>query len=143
MQTADEIRQTREDGERILRADYWEDVRDTAESIKAELADRIKDGERGEPLREWPLDHIHETVDGSRRVFITGLAIECLLFSDNDGAYIEEFGTDGVVSDGSINWSALAYAAFERDVIAQLEALDVDVNDPDPYEEEDEGEEEA
>lgn len=114
------------------RAVYWHDVRDMAESIKAELQSQIDDGTRGEDLRDWLIEHIHESIDGSARVMYTRQAQECLAYSENDGAYFEEFGDEGAVSDGAINWSALAYMAFRRDVEAQLEADGVDLNEPDP-----------
>jgi len=37
-------------GQRAARKDYWDDVRNMAESIKDELMDRIKEGEEGEPV---------------------------------------------------------------------------------------------
>jgi hypothetical protein len=117
------------EAERVMRSDYYQDVRDAAESIKDELEGQIKDGEEGESLREWLIEHIDETIDGHSRVIYTASAIECLRFSDNDGAYIDDFGTDGVVSDGGINWSTLAYSAFRQDVIEQLDSMGVDVND--------------
>lgn len=110
------------DAESILRAEYWQDVRNAAESIRDELRGQIKDGVTGEPLREWLIEHVHETIDGSQRVIYTWEAQKCVLFSDNDGAYAENFGTDGMVEDGMINWSRLAYAAFEADVIEELTA---------------------
>jgi hypothetical protein len=117
-------------GKQLARADYWSDVRSIADSIKDELSRRIKDGERGETLREWLIEHIRETIDGSQRVIYTAQAQECLLYSEHDGQYLEDFGSDGAVSDGAINWSALAFSAFEADVIEQLGALGVDLNAP-------------
>lgn len=114
------------------RSEYWNDVRDMAESISSEIDGQVKDGVTGESLREWLLEHIHESIDGCQRIIYTRQAQECLIYSDNDGAYIENFGTDGVVSDGCINWSALAFSAFEQDVIEQLDANGVDVNNPGP-----------
>ena len=113
------------------RGHYRQDVRETAESIISELSDQYKNGVSGEPLREWLLEHIHETIDGSQRVIYTYLAQECLMESSNDNAYFEDFGTDGgaVTKDG-INWSLLAYCAFEHDVIEGLERLGCDVNNP-------------
>lgn len=116
----------------VIRQDYNQDVRDTAESINAELEDHLKDQECGEGLREWLLEHIHETVDGSGRVIYTQSAMLGVFASDNKGAYFEDFDGEGVISDGDINWSALCYSAFERDVIEQMEAIGVDVNSPVP-----------
>jgi hypothetical protein len=130
LEMTDEDRESEAD--RIKRASYWQDVRDTAESIKSELLDRVKDGEYGDSLREWLLEHIHETIDGSARVIYTRQAQEALLYSDNDGAYIEEFGSDGVVEDGAIIWSRLAFGAFDADVKQQLESIGVDLTAPVP-----------
>jgi hypothetical protein len=116
----------------VIRRDYWQDTRDTAESIQSELEGRIKDQEYGESLREWLIEHIDETVDGSARVIYTQSAMLGVFASDNDGAYFDEFGDEGIVEDGSINWSRLCYSAFRADVIHQLEAIGVDVNSPVP-----------
>jgi hypothetical protein len=116
----------------VVRQDYNQDVRDTAESVKSELEDRLKDQESGEDLREWLMEHIHETIDGSSRVIYTQSAMLGVFASDNDGAYFEDFGDEGIAEDGAINWSRLCYSAFERDVIEQLEAIGIDVNSPVP-----------
>lgn len=108
----------------VLRKDYWDDVRSAAEGLKQ----RLQDGEFND--RDQFLEALHETVDWHERVIYTFQAQQCLLYSDNDGAYFEDFGSEGAVRDGQLNWSALAYAAFERDIIEQLDALGVDVNDP-------------
>lgn len=112
------------------RGHYRQDVRDTAQSIIDECKGQYKDGVRGEPLREWLLEHIHETIDGSPRVIYTYLAQECLMESSNDSAYFENFGSEGAVSKDGINWGALAYCAFEADVIEEMGILDFDVNNP-------------
>ena len=130
LEMTDDAREAEAD--RIKRHSYWQDVRDAAEYIKSELLDRVKDGEYGDTLREWLQEHIHETIDGSARVIYTKQAQEALLYSDNDGAYIEEFGGDGVVEDGCINWSRLAFGAFDADVKEHLGAIDVDLNAPVP-----------
>jgi len=111
---------------RVLRADYYDDVRTCADDIDREARERRAEGETD--LREWLLERVHETCDGHSRVIYTGLAIETLLFSDNESAYVDDFGSEGVCSDGAVNWSLLAFAAFERDVMEQLDALLPDVN---------------
>ncbi len=116
----------------IVAADYQKDVSDTADSIRSELNDQIADGEYGESLREWLIEHIHETIDGAGRVMYTAQAMECVRYSNNDGAYFEEFGTDGAVTNGTINWSALAFAAFQADVQEDLTGDGVDLNAPVP-----------
>lgn len=116
----------------IIRGDYNDDVHDAAVSIQDELLGRLKEQECGEDLREWLTEHIDETIDGCARVIYTRSAQLGVIFSDHDGAYFEEFGSEGAVEDDSINWSKLCYAAMRADVIDELERMDVDVNDPVP-----------
>lgn len=125
-----DVNAIRDLGHDFLRRDYNNDVRDLAESIKGELDERIADGEEGEALREWLIEHIDETIDGCARVIYTGKAQEALLFSSNDGAYADEFGPEGMVEGDCIMWSRLAYAAVRADVLEQLESDGVDVNNP-------------
>jgi hypothetical protein len=130
--TSSEMREAKELAMRILLADYYRDVRDTVASIMQ----AIKDKEVSD--RDELLDRIHEECDGDARVIYTSQAIETMLISDNDSAYADDFGEEGMVKDGSINWSALAFCAFERDVIEHLESEGVDVNDLDPDSDDDE-----
>lgn len=116
-----------EEAQRVCRADYWQDVRDVAD----EFTKQWRDGEFED--REQAIEWLEQTVDGHGRVIMTYQAQECLLYSDNDGAYIDELGTDGVVKDGSINWSALACMAFKADILEHInQAEDIDVNDDPP-----------
>ena len=101
---------TVEDAQRRLRAEYWDDVRVIVEDAKRAIKDKEIDDEDG--LSDW----LHETVDGHGRVIYTGRAIEGLLYTDNEDAYTDDFGTEGIVRDGSINWSGLAYAYLMADV---------------------------
>lgn len=104
-----------EDAERVLRAEYYSHVR----GIALEVFQYIKDGtlEDRDALDRW----IHETIDGNQWTFITHKAIKVLLWSNNDGTHIEEFGSDGLVSDGCINWSALAFSAMQADLLEDVE----------------------
>jgi hypothetical protein len=43
-----------------------------------------------------------------------------LVASRNDDAYIDEYGADGIVSDGALQWERLAHAAIVADIQAQL-----------------------
>lgn len=115
-----------------IRRDYHGDVHDAAVSIQEELLGRLKQQECGEPLREWLAEHIDETIDGCARVIYTRQAQLGVLCSDNDGAYFEEFGDEGAVADGAIDWSKLCYAAMHQDVIEELERIEVDANNPVP-----------
>jgi len=116
----------REDAHRVLRADYWQDVRGLGDELIEEARTKYKDGETD--LREWFIEQVEQSVDGHQRAIYTGLAIETVLYSDHDGAYVDDFGTDGLVEDGQINWHKLAWAALRADVLDYIEAHGLDVN---------------
>jgi len=115
-----------EEADRVLRAEYWADVRGVAEDLK----ERLAKGEFSD--RDEFIEALDQDVDGHQRIIYARQAQECLLFSDNDGAYIDEFGAEGVVEDGSLMWSRLAYAAFRADIVDYFDSIGVDVNDPIP-----------
>lgn len=109
---------TVEEATRVLRKAYYDDVRGVADA----LLECIESGELqdAKDADTW----LHETVDGHARVIYTGQAMDCLRYSDHDSAYFDDFGTDGIIEDGSINWSGLAYAAFMADIREHLDDLD-------------------
>ncbi|HEY7195493.1 MAG TPA: hypothetical protein VH439_17250 [Gemmatimonadales bacterium] len=112
----------------VLRRDYYGDVTSYAEEIKRAIADdEITD-------RDDLLTRIHETADGSQWVIYTYRNMRVLLVSDNSDAYAEEYGSEGMIKDGAINWAALAYAALERDIIDALDTAEVNVNGDDKAE---------
>lgn len=112
-----------EDALRVLRADYYSDVRGMAK----DLADRMKAGD----IEDFN-DALHEDVDGCQRVIYTQQAQIGLLCSDNEDAYAQEFG-EVPVTDGAINWAAMMYSALQQDIIEDLDAHGVDVNDPESW----------
>ena len=116
-----------------LARDYWQCLHSFAEEIRDECL-------AGEHDSESLDTRIHETCDGSAWVIYTGRAILLLYATDNHDAYTEDFGQEGIVSDGTVNWSALAYCAMRQDLVEKLLAMEVDFSDPSPAEdEEDEG----
>lgn len=119
------------DAMQLMRDAYWAHVRDLAEDI----AGMGRDGEfgEGEPAREKMLEYVHETVDGDGWVIYTAKAQAVCLVSDNDGAYADNYGSEGIIDDSGIAWSRLAYAALEADVMGHLDVIDFDVNDPDSW----------
>jgi hypothetical protein len=119
------------EAEAVLRAEYWADIRGIVADIKSELKERLEAGEGGEPLREWLIEYTDSTVDGHHNVIYTYAAQKVVLFSDNAGAYVENYGDEGLADGGDINWSRLAWAAMREDVIEQLEAEGIEYNDPD------------
>jgi hypothetical protein len=111
-----------------LRAEYYSDIRDIAQEIKK----AIEDGEIED--RDSLQTRIHETCDGNQWVIYTQNAQVVLLVSSNDGAYADEYGAEGMTTDGAINWSVMAYAAMEQDLMEQLDSEGVDVNGDTPAE---------
>lgn len=105
----------------ILTMDYNNDVR----SVAQDLAQRMKDGE----VDEFS-DALHEAVDGTQRVIYTFQAKLGVILSDNSDRYFEEFGEEGACSKDGIAWERLCFVAMEQDVVEELEARGVDVNDP-------------
>lgn len=107
------------DAIRPIEADYLADVRTMAEEIIRDYReDRTRDIG----------DLTHQSVDGSWWVTYTYAAQVVMLVSDNDGA-IEDYGTDGLVTDGAINWSLLAYCAMEADVRDTINVLAPNLED--------------
>ncbi len=109
--------------------DYENHVSDLAETVVDELRDRVRDGEAGETLREWLIEHLHEVCDSDGWVIYTAKA-QFIVCNRGTSAYTDSFGEQGLTRDGDINWSAIAYAALERDIHEELDRRGIDVNDP-------------
>lgn len=90
----------------VLRQDYWQDIRGTGDSIIKE----VKDGDI--TSRDEFEERLRQDIDGSSRVIYTLENQLTLICSDEADAYVEDFGEDGLVKDGAINWPGLAFAAF-------------------------------
>lgn len=108
----------------VMRAEYYQDVHETAKSFAKEL----KSGD----VDDFG-DAIHQLCDDDQRVIYTFKAKVGLLCSDNEDAYMEQTGEPPPVEGDSINWSAMMFYAFQQDIIESLEAHGVDVNDPDSW----------
>lgn len=93
-----------------LRADYWDDVRSVVDDIK----DEIEKGELTDS--DAVTEYLEERIDSQHRVIYTYAAMETVIFSDNDGAYEMHFGSEGLVEDGQVQWSRLAFYAMLEDV---------------------------
>ena len=106
---------------------YADDIAEVVSAFKLAVeTGEITDTESAD---EW----LWQTIDGHRRVIITHLAKECLYESGNDGAYFEDFGSEGAVKDGALNWSALAFCAFRQDVLEALSADGIELHDEDTF----------
>lgn len=104
---------------RVLRAEYYQGVRDIAE----ELAAGVKRGDITSQ-DDWETQ-LHQAVDGSYWVIYTHANFQVLMCSDHHDAYSEEYGQAPVEGD-SINWPALAFAALDRDVRTLISMPDFD-----------------
>lgn len=129
--TREEAEQAVKEAEAVLRCEYYSDIRALAEEIKGELKERLVAGEDGEPLREWLIERCDSAVDNHYNVIYTAASQKVVLFSENSGAYVEDYGDEGLAEGGDIAWNKLAWAAMRRDVIEQLDAEGIDYNDPD------------
>ena len=136
MPTKDEI--TVDNAVSIIRKDYYDDVKGVAQELIDETKTDYKEGTRGEELRENLLERIHEIIDSQQRVMYTFQAQLGMLVSENSGAYIEEYGIENATMEDDLNWSALMFAAMERDVMEELDHMGFDVNEPEDYFEEEE-----
>lgn len=107
---------------RVLRAEYYSAVR----AIVDEAMGEMKDGTIAdrEALDEW----IHQSVDGSYWVIYTHANMQVLFVSDNDDAYMDDFG-DAPVEGGNINWAALAFAAMRRDIYNLVDAYEDEIDE--------------
>lgn len=91
---------------RPIRSEYWADVH-------AYVDEAINESSSEEDC--W--ERLDQMIDGSMWVIYTYHAQAVVLVSDNDGAYIDEFGSDGLVTDGALDWSKLAWAAMRADAM--------------------------
>ena len=109
---------TVEQAERVLRAEYWDDVRGMADDARQ----AVKDGEvdDAEGLENW----LSESIDGCGRVIYTTQAMDGLRWSDNDEAYFEEGLYQPENFKDGIPWSALMFYALLADVREDLGDFD-------------------
>lgn len=117
----------------LIRQAYWHHVRDIAH----EAMQNAGDGDFGKPgedsddhIREKFDEWLWESIDGDGWVIYTQKAQAVCLVSDNDGAYADEYGEDGIVENGALAWSRLAFAALRADVIERLGIEGFNVNNP-------------
>lgn len=102
----------------ILSREYEQAISRIADEIKAKIAD-LNDDEitDDESLDTW----LHETIDSHEFVIYTHRNFQVLRCSSNDAAYADDFGEEGLVKDGNVNWPALTYCAMLADVREELE----------------------
>jgi hypothetical protein len=108
--------QEHEDAIRVLRAVYYQSVRDLAQEAKNLIENEGMDEN----------DAIHQVVDGSYWVIYTHANFQVLMCSEHHDAYMEDFGDVPTEGRDGLNWAALAYAALARDVSERLNAGDLE-----------------
>jgi len=104
----------------VLRQDYWQDIR----GVGDEILQAVRDGEITD-TDEFET-RLSQDIDSSSRVIYTIENQLTLVCSDDADAYVDEFGEEGLVKDGAVNWPAMAYAAFMADVRGYIDANDDD-----------------
>ncbi len=124
---------TVEDATSAITRDYYEDVKGVGDDIIRAIKD-------GEIENEEDADrYLHETIDGTQRVIYTWQARLGLLASSNADAYFEE-GLGELVCTDSVPYEQLMYWALRADVLEYLGREDIDIFDPETYEEEEDEE---
>ena len=78
-------------------------------------------------------DLADETLDGHSFCIYTAESQDVIRHSNNDGAAADNFGADGIVQDGQLNWGLMAYCAIEQDVLEEIGRQGHDVNDEDSF----------
>jgi len=111
----------------IVQQDYHASVESAAQGIKDEYCQGGYNGDRDQLI-----EAIDSCADG--HVIYTSQAQECLLYSNNDYAGIDELGADGFDWKSGIPWSQLAYFAFRQDLCEELDSMGIDVNGDPPAE---------
>lgn len=104
----------------MTRKEYWDEVR----SIRENLRDEWKD-ERGDygDANEFIGDRLHEMIDGHQWIIYNSYNLDVIRFTDNEDAYIENFGEWPADSDLSRIHTLAAFEAMRQDV---SDGLDMD-----------------
>lgn len=113
----------------ILTMDYYNDCR----SVAQDLAQQMKDGTIGRAYDGDFNQALHEATEATQRIIYTFQAKCGLLVSENADAYSEEFGEEGMVVGGNIQWERLALVAMQQDVLKELDVRGADPNDPEGW----------
>ena len=104
-------------------------VSDSVECLVDEMRDEFEGGTTGEPLRECLMERVHEHCDGHRQVIMTWRAQALVGYFGTD-AYTDNFGEEGLIKDGDINYSAIAYCILEQAIYEEMRRQGFDCNDP-------------
>lgn len=96
--------------------EYWEEVRDTAESIVEDCTEEGLDQE-GTEGRIW------ETCADHQWVIYCHYNYDVMKYSPNDGYYADNFGAESIIKDGALDTSSVAFGAFYADVSNEVWSL--------------------
>lgn len=124
------------EAKRVLRADYYQSVRDMAQDVIDEIkAKNLTDLDEA-------MEYVEQSVDGSHWVTYTHASIQCIEASDN---YLE-IGDQGmeagfVYEDDTVRYDRIAYFALRADVLEQIRAEGVNLDDRSTYDDDEESEE--
>lgn len=97
----------------LMRDAYGSHVEACADGVE----ERVREGGDGFDLTQI----LHEEIDGDSWVIWTNKAKAVCLVSSNSGYSVSEYGAEGVVKGGEIDWSAMAFGALSQDVTEELD----------------------
>lgn len=112
------------------REDYYTQI----STIIDELQDNCQ---RSDILDRADLDRwLHETLDGHHWVIYFAYNYDVLSHSDNDGAYIAEFGAEGLIDGDRLRTENMAMWAMMADCHEEMNRRDFDFDDESTWNEE-------
>ncbi len=114
-------------------SDYKHMIHDLAVDLRDAL---LNHDAVGEEAREFLHVSIHEALDQHELVTNEVFSQILLTLSENSGAAIIAHGAAGLVKGKVLNWGALAIGAVEADLLDELKALGLDLNNPCPADDE-------
>ena len=111
----------------MTRKEYWDQIR----SIREDLADEYRTEGSDEDPNEWFNDRLHETIDGHQWIIYNAYNLDVLRFTDNEDAYIDNFGEWPADSDLSRIHTLAAFEAMRQDVSDGIDMDDFEEADDD------------
>ena len=97
----------------------YKDYFETVEMYAVEAIDQAK--ENGN-IDEWS-DHVHEFVDSSSYIIYTQKSREVLEHTNNEEAYVDDYGVEPKDFEQGIPWEKFAYCAMVADVSEKVHQI--------------------
>jgi len=116
--------------EPITEQGYWAEIRSIVDEIVSEVKQAEPDGD-ADSWRESADERLWETVDGHQWVIYTYYHYQVLQISPNDGYSIENFGSEGLVENGSLDTAKLTFGALYADCMERLADVEWDTEETD------------